>query len=97
MMCLNLGEDARICTWQMPDSSYKYMRYGVVAARIDDGLVITTLQEQDPFPCINLNGLRQSNGMVPVPASGDSGKEGQRKKYTRCWVCTRQAGESKVD
>ncbi len=40
------GEDElRIFTWQMPDSTYKYVRFGLVAANTRKGIVVTRLDD----------------------------------------------------
>ena len=46
MMRLELGEDARIYTWQMPDENYDYIRYGFVAAKSRGDVVLTQLVEK---------------------------------------------------
>ncbi len=45
MMRLELGEDVRIYTWQMPDSSFEYKRFGLVAAKSKKGIVVTRLSD----------------------------------------------------
>lgn len=45
MLRLELGEEVRIYTWQMPDSLFNYTRFGLVAAFLDDSMIITELKE----------------------------------------------------
>lgn len=45
MLRLELGKNARIYTWQMPDSSYQYQRYGLVVAVTRKDTVVTALRE----------------------------------------------------
>lgn len=46
MMRLEAGDDARIYTWQMPDSTYSYVKFGLVAARHDDKIRVTELKSK---------------------------------------------------
>ena len=40
------GEDeVRVFTWQMPDSTYQYVRFGLVAANTRKGIVVTRLED----------------------------------------------------
>ena len=45
MLRLELGDEARIYTWQMPDSLFQYKRFGLFVSRIDDEPVLTSLEE----------------------------------------------------
>lgn len=46
MLRLELGKDARLYTWQMPDSAFRYTRFGLLAAKAKDGIVVTELKDQ---------------------------------------------------
>lgn len=48
MLRLELGKHARIYTWQIPDSAFRYKRYGLVAAEGKDDIVVTRLEEDAP-------------------------------------------------
>lgn len=43
MLRLEHEDDFRIYTWQMPDSSFKYVKYGLIAAKTKKGIVVTQL------------------------------------------------------
>ena len=45
MLRLELGDDVRIYSWQMPDSLYRYTRHALVAVRMDDTIIVTRLEE----------------------------------------------------
>lgn len=46
MMRLAPGKDVRIYTWQMPDSNFHYIKYGLIAAKTRHGIQVTELQDQ---------------------------------------------------
>lgn len=48
MMRLELGKDAAIYTWQIPDSAYRYTQQGLVAARQKDKVEVTRLKAAKP-------------------------------------------------
>lgn len=43
MLRLDYKDDFRIYTWQMPDSTFKYVKFGLVAAKTKKGIVVTEL------------------------------------------------------
>ncbi len=45
MVRLTAEDELRIFTWQMPDSTYKYQRFGLVAANTRRGIVVTRLED----------------------------------------------------
>ena len=58
MLRLELGDEARIFTWQMPDSLYKYQRFGVVAVRQKDSIIITELTEVEDVESMQFRQLK---------------------------------------
>ena len=45
MMRLVQEDEFRIYTWQMPDSTFKYVKFGLVAAKTKKGIVVTELHD----------------------------------------------------
>ena len=45
MLRLQHKDDFRIYTWQMPDSTFKYVKYGLVAANTKKGIIVTVLED----------------------------------------------------
>lgn len=45
MMRLVQEDEFRIYTWQMPDSTFKYLKFGLVVAKTKKGIVVTELQD----------------------------------------------------
>jgi hypothetical protein len=45
MVRLEGKDELRVYTWQMPDSTYKYVRFGLVAAQTRRGIVVTRLED----------------------------------------------------
>lgn len=45
MLRLTADDEVRIYTWQMPDSTYEYVRFGLVAAQTRKGIVVTRLND----------------------------------------------------
>lgn len=45
MLRLEYEDEFRIYTWQMPDASFKYVKYGLVAAETRKGIVVTVLTD----------------------------------------------------
>lgn len=45
MLRLDYEDEFRIYTWQMPDSAFKYIKYGLVAAKTRRGIEVTVLQD----------------------------------------------------
>lgn len=46
MMRLEAEDDLRIYTWQMPDSNYHYVKYGLIAVQTPKGIVVTPLKDK---------------------------------------------------
>lgn len=46
MLRLTYEDEFRIYTWQMPDSLFKYVKYGLVAAKTRKGIKVTVLQDE---------------------------------------------------
>ncbi len=45
MVRLSVDDEVRIFTWQMPDSTYSYVRFGLVVASTRKGFVVTRLDD----------------------------------------------------
>lgn len=61
MLRLELGAEIRIYTWQMPDSSYQYVRFGLVAVSMKDTIIITPLKEVPDVGNLQFRKLKAAN------------------------------------
>lgn len=61
MLRLELGNEIRIYSWQMPDSLYRYVRYGLVAVAMKDTIVITRLEEVQDVEDMQFRKLKASD------------------------------------
>jgi hypothetical protein len=61
MMRLELGDEVRIYSWQMPDSLYRYIRFGLVAVSMKDTIIITRLEEVQDVENMQFRKLKASD------------------------------------
>lgn len=58
MLRLELGDEIRLFTWQMPDTLYNYTRFGLVGVMKDDSVIITELKEVPDIENMQFKKLR---------------------------------------
>jgi len=78
---LPLGDDAAIYTWQVPDSSFNYQRYGLVAARVKDEIVLTEL-EASQLPGAEFMRLKPENWYGAIYYEAIPVEKGRDEYYT---------------
>lgn len=78
---LPLGEDAAIYTWQVPDSNFNYQRYGLVAARQKDDIILTDLKETE-VPGVDFTRLKPENWYGAIYYEAIPVEKGRDEMYT---------------
>ncbi len=82
MMRLELGDDIRIFTWQMPDSLFNYVRFGLVAVMQDDSVIITYLEEVTDVENMQFRILKPSQWYGAIYYDAIPQKKKKPKFYT---------------
>lgn len=81
VMRLSLGDEAAIYTWQVPDSTFQYRRYGLVAALRKGEVVITELEEQHN-PMATFQQLKAENWYGAIYYEAIPVEKGRKAYYT---------------